>query len=110
METGSGPASPFRLSAVIEIMRFRLPPGADEAAFLAADRRIQEEFIYQQSGLLRRTTARGEDDGWLVMVHWRSSSDADAAEAQGERNELARAFWALLDSSSISVERFQELD
>jgi hypothetical protein len=36
---------------VIEIMRFRLRPGADEAAFLAADKRVQEEFAYQQPGL-----------------------------------------------------------
>lgn len=91
-------------------MKFRLPPGGDEAAFLAADRRLQEEFIYQQSGLLRRTMARGEDGGWIVIVHWRSSADADACETEAERDELPRSFWAMLDSSSVSVERYQELD
>jgi hypothetical protein len=94
---------------VIEIMRFRLPPDGDEAAFLAADRRVQEEFIYQQPGLLRRTTARGENGGWIMIALWRSSADADACEARAERNELTQAFWALLDSSSLSVERYQEL-
>ena len=91
-------------------MRFRLPPGGDEAELLAADRRVQEEFSYQQSGLLRRTTARGEDGSWIVIVLWRSSADADAAEARGGRDELIRASLALLDSSSISVQRYQELD
>ena len=91
-------------------MKFRLPPGGDEAALLAADRRIQEEFAYQQPGLLRRTTARGEDGSWIVIVLWRSSADADAAEARGERDELARESLALLDSSSISVQRYHELD
>jgi hypothetical protein len=95
---------------VIEIMRFRLPPDGDEAAFLAADRRLQEEFIYQQPGLLRRTTARGEDGGWVMIALWRSSADADACEARAERDELPRGFWAMLDSSSIAVERYQELD
>jgi hypothetical protein len=94
---------------VIEIMRFRLPPDGDEAAFLAADRRVQEEFLYQQPGLLRRTTARGENGGWIVICVWRTSADADASEARAERDELPRSFWAMLDSSSVSVERYQEL-
>ena len=91
-------------------MRFRLPPGSDEAEFLAADRRIQEEFVYQQPGLLRRTTARGEDGGWIMIALWRSSADADACEARAEHDEVMRAHGALMDRSSISVERFQELD
>jgi hypothetical protein len=94
---------------VIEIMRFRLPPDGDEAAFLAADRKVQEAFFYQQSGLIRRTTARGERGDWIIMVVWRSSADADACEARAERDELAHSFWALLDSSSLCVERYQEL-
>ena len=94
---------------MIEIMRFRLPPDGDEAAFLAADRRLQEEFVYQQPGLLRRTVARGEDGGWIMIALWRSSADADACEARAEHDELTRAFWALLDRSSLSVERYQEL-
>jgi hypothetical protein len=94
---------------VIELMRFRLPPDGDEAAFLAVDRRVHEEFAYQQPGLLRRTTARGENGGWIVICVWRSSADADSAEARGESDDLTCAFLALLDSSSISVERYQEL-
>jgi hypothetical protein len=95
---------------VIEIMRFRLPPDGDEAAFLAADRRLQEEFFYQQPGLLRRTMARGEDGGWIMIALWRSAADADACEARAEQDELPHAFWTLLESSSLSVERYQELE
>jgi heme-degrading monooxygenase HmoA len=95
---------------VIEIMRFRLPPDGDEAAFLAADRRFQEEFVYQQPGLTRRTTARGERGDWIVITMWRSAADADACDAQAEHDEVTRAFRVLLDSSSLSVERYQELD
>src|SRR5262245_44247260 len=55
--------------AVIETMTFRLRDGADEAGFRAADQRLQTEFAYQQPGLLRRTTATG-DDGWIVVDLW----------------------------------------
>jgi hypothetical protein len=94
---------------VIEIMRFRLPPDGDEAAFLAADRRVQEEFAYHQPGLLRRTTARGEDGGWIVVDVWRCSTDADACDARWERDERTQAFMQLLDRSSVAIERYQEL-
>jgi hypothetical protein len=68
---------------VIEIMRFRLAPGRDEAEFIAADRRLQQEFAYQQPGLVRRTTARGADGDWVVIDLWRSAADADACAAGG---------------------------
>ena len=97
-------------SNVIEIMRFRLPPGADEAAFLAADRRVQQDFACQQPGLLRRTTARGEDGGWIVIDVWRSAADADACDARWEHDEVTQAFMSLLDRPAVSVERYQELD
>jgi hypothetical protein len=95
---------------VIEIMRFRLPPGADEGAFLAADRRVQEEFACQQPGLLRRTTARGEDGAWIVIDLWRSAADADACDARWERDEVTQGFMARLDRASVTTERYQELD
>jgi len=95
---------------VIEILRFRLPPGADEAAFLAADRRVQQEFAYQQPGLLRRTTARGEDGGWIVIDLWRSAVDAEACDARWEHDQVTQAFMDLLDRSSVAVDRYQELD
>lgn len=101
--------SRFRLAGVIEIMRFRLRPGDDEAAFLDADRQVQEQFAYQQPGLLRRTTARGADGSWIVIDLWRSAADADACDVRWERDPVAQGFMALVDRSSVTVERFQPL-
>jgi hypothetical protein len=94
---------------VIEIMRFRLASGVDEAEFLVADRRVQQEFAYQQPGLLRRTTARGEDGAWIVIDVWRSAADADACDARWERDSATRAFMALVDRGSVSTERYAPL-
>jgi hypothetical protein len=96
-------------SAVIEILRFRLPPGTDEAAFLAADRRVQDEFASHQPGLLRRTTARGEDGSWIVIDLWRSAADADACDARWAHDPVSQAFMALLDQSTITVERYHDV-
>jgi hypothetical protein len=106
---GLPPGGRAYASAVIEILRFRLAAGTDEATFLAADRQVQQEFAYQQPGLLRRTTARSEDGGWIVIDLWRSAADADACDFRWERDPVAQAFMDLLDRSSVAVERYQEL-
>ena len=95
---------------MIEITRFRLAPGVDEAEALALRRRAKEEFAYQQPGLLWTKTARGEDGSWIIINQWRSSADLDAADARWEHYELAQASMAVLDMSSVSVERYQDLD
>lgn len=94
---------------MIELMRFRLAPGRDMAEFLAADRRVQEDFAYHQPGLLRRTTARAEDGSWIVIDLWRSAADADACDARWEDDPVAQAFMALLDRSSVRTERYLPL-
>lgn len=74
--------------AIIETMTFRLRSDADEADFLQADQRVQVAFAYQQPGLVRRTTARSGDGGWIVVDLWESAPDADA---MAERWETADA-------------------
>ena len=76
---------PIGSPSVIEILRFRLADGADEAAFLQADKRVQAEFAYQQPGLVRRTAARGDDGGWVVIDLWHSAAQAEAANAKWGR-------------------------
>jgi hypothetical protein len=64
---------------VIETQTFRLREGVSEEDFLAADKLMQEEFAYQQYGILRRTTARGLDGRWIVVTLWYELDNARAA-------------------------------
>jgi hypothetical protein len=95
---------------VVEIMTFRLRPGASEAEFLAADGRVQIEFAYQQPGMVRRTTARGREGDWVVVDFWRSAADADACLDGWRRDPAPKAFMALVDEASVRVQRFETLD
>jgi len=54
---------------LIEIFVFQLRAGADEAAFLEADKRAQAE-LSPKKGFTRRTTARGENGNWLILTFW----------------------------------------
>jgi hypothetical protein len=99
--------------AVIETMTFRLAAGVDEAAFLAADKRLQSDFAYQQPGLVRRTTARGVGDRageWIVVDLWRDGDAADDAAARWDDDPVAREFMAHVDRSTVEVRRYVDLD
>ena len=95
---------------MIELTTFRLKAGADEAAFLQADRRLQTEFAYQQPGLVRRTTARNDDGEWIVIDVWRSGNDADECARRWKADPIVADFTALVDESSIVNRRFETLD
>jgi hypothetical protein len=95
---------------MIEIFTFRLVEGADEAAFVLADARLQTEFFYGQPGLVRRTTARGTDGEWLVVLLWNSEGDADAAVKKYNDDPAVIAFLAMVDSDTLIGKRYQPLD
>ena len=96
--------------AVIETMTFALRADADEAAFLAADRRVQVEFAYHQPGLLRRTSARDSAGGWIVIDLWRSAADADAMGECWDTAPAPAAFMALIAAGTVHVHRYETLD
>ena len=89
---------------VIEIATFR--PNIDEADFAALDARVQTDFVYQQRGCVRRTTARSPDGEWLVLTFWQSMMDAENAEKSGD--PLWRDFRNAADGYTVS--RFTSLD
>ena len=99
--------------AVIETMTFRLTDGADEAAFLAVDKRLQSEFAYQQPGMVRRTTARGVGERageWIVVDLWGSAAAADACAARWADDPLAQELMAFVEPGSVDVRRYTDLD
>jgi hypothetical protein len=95
---------------MIEIMSFRLAPGADEEAFLAADREVQSDFAYHQPGLLRRTTARGTDGAWIVIDLWRSDADADLTTARWGGDPVTARYMSFVDTATVSTARYDTLD
>ncbi len=95
---------------MITILTFRLTAGADEADFVAADKRLQAEFAYQQPGLMRRTTARGEDGEWVIVDVWRSAEDHDRCEAIWGQDPVTADFMTFVDGPSVRSGRYFELD
>lgn len=95
--------------SVVETTTFELAAGADEAAFLQADRRVQTELVPNQSGFLRRTTARHGRE-WLVVVLWASGGDASAFDDVAKGHPIQVEFDGHLDRSSVATHRYDTLD
>src|SRR4051794_35326789 len=75
--TGGARISPM----VIETTTFRVREGVGDAELLEADERVRTGVLYAQPGLVRATTARGDNGEWIVIVLWASPGDADAGAA-----------------------------
>ena len=83
---------------MIETTRFRLAEGVTDDVFLVTDEKVRTEFLYQQPGFARATTARSSDGEWIVIVLWMTAeyavdlpdelfAHADAATVERRRYE-----------------------
>jgi hypothetical protein len=95
---------------VIETHTFRLAEGTDIGRFLNADKRLQTELMLRKPTFLRRTTSRGADGEWLVIVLWGSEADADASMAQLGDDPANAAFMHFVDDATITSRRYETLD
>ena len=90
---------------IVETASFRLATGVDEATFLAADGRVQEELMLTKPALVRRTTARAANGEWLVMTLW--WQDHEDTEAAGPATD---ALLSMVDHATIRRRRYDTLD
>ena len=58
------------LVMMIETTTFRLADGVADDVFLVTDDNVRTQFLYQQPGFVRATTARGRDGEWILIVVW----------------------------------------
>lgn len=87
-------------AACVEVVTFRLVPGAEEAAFLDAAR-ATEGPLREQPGFLRRRLVQGGDGQWTDWVEWRDAASAHAAAEAMMGNPAFGPFMALIDGASI---------
>ncbi len=95
---------------LIENVVFRLVEGADEAAFIEADSRMQQEFFHAQPGFVRRTAARSDDGEWLECTFWDSAADAMASAEAAHTAPAAKACLVFMDLSTFRVSSYTALD
>jgi hypothetical protein len=78
------------------------------ADFAPIDKAVETQHVSKQPGFISRESAAGENGEWLVIVHWRSTKDADASMASFASAPAAQAFMAKIDASSLAMKRYSQ--
>jgi glyoxylase-like metal-dependent hydrolase (beta-lactamase superfamily II) len=89
------------MPTVIEIATFKLAPGTTAEQFAPIDQAMEREYISKQSGFISRESAAGDDGDWLVVNHWKSVKDAEAAMANFAGAPATRAFMSGIDAETM---------
>lgn len=90
----------------IQIVRFHLNAGVEEAAFRALNERFQREVAPTLPGLVRREATLGAGGEWLLVLRY---SDLDSAHRAGrsDTSALAQAFMQMIDLATMSASFYE---
>lgn len=86
----------------LEHVTFRLVPGTDRAAFLAAAR-ATDPVVRRQPGFQSRMLVEGTDGTWGDLVTWASHADALAAAEAVMSDPGFALFGAMIDGPTVRM-------
>jgi hypothetical protein len=97
--------------AAIETITLRLNDDASAEAFAAANAKVEAEYLPLQSGFNAgtRVTTVDETGEWTISLRWDSARDADASMASFMDAPATQDFLALMDASSMVLDRRVEV-
>jgi hypothetical protein len=87
---------------VLEVVLFKLKPGADEAAFMAASEAVMPD-LRAMRGFIRRELLKDADGRWMDTIHWHSLDDAQRAAEVFLTLSCAQTLIALIDEPSMTM-------
>jgi hypothetical protein len=86
-------------NVVVEWAPFQLAPDTTEEQLLRAAHEIQDAFLQQQPGFLRRELLRARDGGFVDVLHWRDQAAVDAAMQIATTHPACARYFACMASA-----------
>lgn len=94
---------------VVELVEYKLNPGADENNFLEMQRAVKEYFLDNQIGFLGPIEICKQENGtWIEIIRWRSLIDAKKAQRDALDDETCNLYFSYIDPSSVDMRYFEE--
>jgi hypothetical protein len=90
------------MMAVIQIVKFRVNDGVDDAAFRALNERLQREVVPTLPGLVRREATISEDGEWLLVLRYTDMESAHKA-GRSDTGDVSRQFMQMINMNSLSA-------
>ncbi len=87
---------------VIEWAPFTLKQGVTEEQLLKASRELQEGFLEQREGFLRRELLKKSDREFVDLIRWNSRQDVESAMSKAMDHPSCRKYFELMQPSDGS--------
>ena len=87
---------------IIEFAPFKLAEGVDEPTFIAASDALQEAFLSQQKGFIRRELVHSIDGTWADIAYWESRESVEQAMQTALDNPAALRYFQLMANNGQS--------
>jgi hypothetical protein len=83
-------------NVVIEWAPFTVKPGVDAAELIAASEALQNDFLSQQRGFIRRELLKGQNGQWVDLAVWESRDAADHAVKNAAESPVCFQYFQLM--------------
>ena len=90
--------------ALVEIARYRLQEGANEANLTETEEEIQRTVGPSHPGYVGRNLLKRADGGYVLIMHWENEQAATTWNATLFRSQAGQKLGSLIDVSSMSIE------
>jgi hypothetical protein len=94
----------------VEVEQFALASGIDDAEFARRDAALQAWSYVHRPGLVRRTTARGEDGAVLVVSVFHGRATPPPASSSAPGADALASFTDAIDAQSYRRAVYRDLD
>ncbi len=91
---------------VMEVTTFNIQSNVNPADFKKRDLQIESDFTSKQPGFIKRQSGINEKGEYLVVVFWKSLSDADASMNKFMGDASVADYAQMIDGNSMKMTRF----
>lgn len=88
---------------VIEFAPFQLAEGVDESTLFTASDVLQEGFLKQQKGFIKRDLVKIEDGKWADVLYWENRESVEHALKEAPNNPAALGYFQLMAHTEHEV-------
>lgn len=86
---------------ITEIVTFSICEGYSKEEFIEIVDQLEKEFHFKQPGYIDSELAKGKDNCWTIIMHWKTIQDARNASKNLMSSEVTKEFRELIIPSSV---------
>ncbi|UII79164.1 hypothetical protein [Flagellimonas sp. CMM7] len=87
---------------LLEWAPFTIKEGVTEAELMQASEALQNDFLQNQKGFLKRDLLEKFDRNYIDLVYWETIEDAKTALGNAEKNLACQAYFELMEEADNS--------